>query len=85
MIKSTLTNRWQTTIPAEVRAALRLRPGQKLFYEIQGDSVIMRSGYGSVMDMAGCLKTGQPKAPRRDERVAVQKHVWDPPDQSVAE
>ena len=41
-IVSTLTTKAQTTIPREVRQRLGLRPGDRLIYEIEGDSVRVR-------------------------------------------
>jgi len=41
MITSKLTSKAQTTIPQAVRAALRLREGDELAYEIEGGKVIL--------------------------------------------
>jgi antitoxin PrlF len=41
MITSKLTSKAQTTIPQPVRAALRLKEGDELAYEIRGDRVIL--------------------------------------------
>jgi len=41
MITSKLTTKAQTTIPQPVRAALRLREGDALGYEIDGERVIL--------------------------------------------
>lgn len=41
MIISKITSKAQTTIPKAVRAALRLRAGDELTYEIDGDRVIV--------------------------------------------
>lgn len=41
MITSKLTSKAQTTIPQPIRAALRLRPGDELIYEIAGQRVIL--------------------------------------------
>jgi antitoxin PrlF len=47
MIRSKLTTKAQTTIPQPVREALRLKAGDELAYQIEGDRVILtriRSG-----------------------------------------
>jgi antitoxin PrlF len=44
VIKSKLTSKAQTTIPRPIRAALRLREGDELVYEIQGDRVFLSKG-----------------------------------------
>jgi antitoxin PrlF len=41
MITSKLTSKAQTTIPAPVRTALRLKEGDELVYSIEGDRVIL--------------------------------------------
>jgi len=41
MVKSKLTSKAQTTIPRPVRAALHLREGDELLYEIVGNRVIL--------------------------------------------
>ena len=41
MITSRLTSKAQTTIPQPVRAALRLREGDEILYEIQPNRVIL--------------------------------------------
>jgi len=75
MIRSTLTDRWQTTIPAEVRTALGLHPRQGLLYEVHGETVTIRPEGESLMDLAGCLKTDQPAGTKEQERQAAQEHV----------
>jgi len=77
MIRSTLTDRWQTTIPAEVRAALGLSPRQGLLYEVHGETVIIRPEGESLMDLSGCLKTDQPAGTKSQERSAAKQHVAD--------
>jgi antitoxin PrlF len=41
MITSRLTSKAQTTIPQAVRAALKLREGDELVYQIEQDQVIV--------------------------------------------
>jgi antitoxin PrlF len=41
VITSKLTSKSQTTIPQPIRAALRLREGDQLVYEIDGDRVVL--------------------------------------------
>ena len=59
MIRSKLTERWQTTIPSEVRSALRLKPRQNLLYELHGESVVMKPEGESLMDLAGYFAPNQ--------------------------
>jgi antitoxin PrlF len=42
MLKTKVSRRWRTTVPAAVRKALDLAPGDPLIWEIQGDEAIVR-------------------------------------------
>ncbi|HKW63603.1 MAG TPA: type II toxin-antitoxin system PrlF family antitoxin [Candidatus Acidoferrum sp.] len=42
MAHSTVTRKGQTTIPGEIRKALRIKPGDRLQYEVQTDAVTIR-------------------------------------------
>jgi AbrB family looped-hinge helix DNA binding protein len=42
MAHSIVTRKGQTTIPGEIRKALRIKPGDKLQYAVEGDSVTIR-------------------------------------------
>ena len=56
-LASILTDRGQTTIPAAVRKALKLKPRQRLFYEIRDEGVFIRPERGKPIDLAGYLKS----------------------------
>ena len=47
MITSKLTMKAQTTIPQPIRAALRLRAGDELAYQIDGPRVILTKAKGA--------------------------------------
>lgn len=68
MIRSTLTDRGQTTIPAEVRAALGLKPRQQLTYELCDGGVFVRPETESLMDLAGSIKSAVPAGSKEQER-----------------
>jgi AbrB family looped-hinge helix DNA binding protein len=42
MLYSTVTSKGQTTIPGRIRAALRIKPGDRLEYKVQGDHATIR-------------------------------------------
>lgn len=42
MSHSTVTRKGQTTIPGDIRKALQIKPGDRLQYVLQGDSVTIR-------------------------------------------
>src|ERR1051326_3543173 len=42
MLHSTVTSKGQTTIPEKIRKALRIKPGDKLEYEVEGERATIR-------------------------------------------
>lgn len=61
MTHSTITSKGQTTLPAPIRRALHLKTGDRILYEIQGDTVIIRPQPGA-MAVFGSLKPPLGKA-----------------------
>lgn len=61
MTHSTITSKGQTTVPASVRRALGLEAGDRIVYEIQGDSVVIRV-QPEAMEVFGSLKPPAAKA-----------------------
>ena len=55
MMHSTITSKGQTTLPAPIRRALHLKAGDRIVYEIQGNSVVIRPQPGA-MAIFGALK-----------------------------
>jgi antitoxin PrlF len=47
MPHSTVTRKGQTTIPGTIRKALRIKPGDKLEYLLEGDQVTIRVHLGT--------------------------------------
>ena len=47
MSHSTVTRKGQTTIPGRIRKALRIKPGDKLEYTLEGDHVTIRVHLGT--------------------------------------
>jgi AbrB family looped-hinge helix DNA binding protein len=68
ILTSTITERGQTTIPAEVRKALSLKPHQRLTYEIRNDGVVVRPETENLMDLEGALKSRVPAGSKMEER-----------------
>lgn len=60
MIRSTVTSKGQTTIPGKVRKALRIRPGDRLEYTVQGDIATIRVHPG-IRSLKGALATKKGK------------------------
>ncbi|MYH18526.1 MAG: AbrB/MazE/SpoVT family DNA-binding domain-containing protein [Gemmatimonadetes bacterium] len=73
MIKSTLTEKWQTTIPAEVRRALHLKPRQRLIYELIDGGVVVRAQPETLKDLYGFLADGKTSSSKSEERDVARK------------
>lgn len=55
MYKAKLTSKGQITIPAPVREALGLKPGEKVAFLAGEDGEFRLRRVGSIMEMYGCL------------------------------
>ncbi len=58
MLHSTITSKGQTTIPAPVRDALNLKPGDRVSYELAKDHATLRFHHGAGK-LKGSLKSDQ--------------------------
>jgi AbrB family looped-hinge helix DNA binding protein len=58
---SILTSKGQTTVPSRIREALQLKAGDRILYEIKGDTVVIRPHPGA-MAVFGSLKPAGDKA-----------------------
>ena len=62
-VQSTITAKGQTTVPAEVRALVRAKPGTRLVWSVMPDgTMIVRAKTQSLLDMAGMLTPPTGKA-----------------------
>ena len=71
MRQSTITDRFQTTIPLEVRQALNLVPRQRVSYEVRGDGSAIIRPVPRLDELFGSLKLNQPLANARAEKQAA--------------
>jgi antitoxin PrlF len=60
MLHSTVTSKGQTTIPEKIRKALRIKPGDKLEYEMEGERAIIRVHPG-IRSLRGVLASKKGK------------------------
>ena len=60
MSQSTLTSKGQTTIPEKIRRALRIKPGDRLEYEVEGDRATIRVHPG-IRSLKGVLASKKGK------------------------
>lgn len=55
-IVSTITSKWQVTIPEDVRKDIPLKVGQRIAWEVEGDKLVGRR-IRSISELSGCLKS----------------------------
>lgn len=58
MLHSTVTKKGQTTIPGEVRKALRIKPGDRLAYSVEDDHATIRV-HGGTRALKGALASNK--------------------------
>jgi len=75
MTQSTITDRFQTTIPQDVRVALKLKPRQRVSYELRRDGSAVMRPIPRLDDLFGSVKLGRPAASIREEKAAARKAV----------
>jgi len=63
MWHSTVTGKGQTTIPGMIRKALRIKPGDKLEYSLEGDYVTIRVHPGTRSLRGGSPARGARRCP----------------------
>lgn len=76
---STLTSKGQTTIPKEIRDKLDLKPGDRIFFEIEGDNrVVIRPFSRDIRSLAGILnRPGMKPVSQKEMDELMQKAVAD--------
>jgi AbrB family looped-hinge helix DNA binding protein len=53
---STITSKWQVTIPEVVREKISLKIGQRLAWEVEDGKIVGRR-IRTIRELAGCLKS----------------------------
>ena len=71
MAISPLTDRGQTTVPQEIRDALKVRPRQRLSWSLRADGTAVVRPQPSALDLFGSLKSRKKFPGRAAEREAV--------------
>jgi len=75
MPQSTLTDKGQTTVPAEVREALKIKPRQQLAWEIQDDGSVVVRPQPSALDLFGSLKPVKAFPGLKEEKAGTRRAV----------
>ena len=56
MTTSTLTRKGQVTIPKAIRDRLGIREGEKVFFVLRDDEVVLRALRGNILELKGSIK-----------------------------
>jgi antitoxin PrlF len=75
MAISTLTDKGQTTVPQEIREALKVKPRQRLTWSLTSEGTVIVSPQRSAVDLFGSLKSAKKFSSRAAECEAVAKAV----------
>ena len=75
MTQSTITDRFQTTIPQNVRKALNLTPRQRVSYELRPDGSAVMRPVPRLDDLFGSLKLTRPVASAAEEKEGARKAI----------
>jgi len=75
---STITSKWQVTIPEDVRKEIPLKVGQRIVWEVEGDKLVGRR-LRSLGELSGCFKSdgafpGGKDLPGDFAKVALDRH-----------
>jgi antitoxin PrlF len=71
MEQSTITDKFQTTIPLAVRRALKLSARQKITYEVRKDGTALIRPVPELDSLFGSLKTKRRAGTPREEKLAA--------------
>jgi antitoxin PrlF len=75
MSTSTLTDKGQTTVPQEIRDALKVKPRQRLTWSLRADGTAVVRPQPSALELFGSLKSAKKFPGRAAEREAVARAV----------
>ncbi len=56
MPASTVTRKGQVTIPKAIRDRLGVREGEKVFFVIRGDEVVIKALRGNILELKGSVQ-----------------------------
>lgn len=76
MVKATLTSKGQLTVPKEVRDQLDIKPGDRLLFEPEGDSVRLRVERRTTLEeLEGSLPARKDYPGKEAEREAARRYL----------
>jgi bifunctional DNA-binding transcriptional regulator/antitoxin component of YhaV-PrlF toxin-antitoxin module len=71
MSQSTITDKFQTTIPVDVREALKLSPRQRVSYEVRPDGSAIMRPVPSLDQLFGSVRLARRAASPHEEKEAA--------------
>lgn len=74
-LETTMTQKGQVTVPAEIRAHLGLKPRDRVRFELEGDAVKLRAAPSRIARHFGVVQTGGEPFTARQERDAFEEGV----------
>jgi bifunctional DNA-binding transcriptional regulator/antitoxin component of YhaV-PrlF toxin-antitoxin module len=75
MTQSTITDKFQTTIPLEVRQALKLEPRQRVSYELRPDGSAVIRPIPGLAELFGSLALNRSAASPQEEKAAAREAI----------
>lgn len=72
---SSLTSKWQTTIPKEIRNLLGLKPTDKILYVVDGKKVILKPLRGNILELRGSVRTKERPVDFDNVRATTRKRI----------
>jgi antitoxin PrlF len=77
MNDTVVTVKGQATIPAEIRARLGIKPGDRVRFELNGDTATIRKAPSRLLEIYGSIKTAGPPRDWRQLREEFEQGVAD--------
>lgn len=79
MLESTITRKGQVTIPKAIRDRLGVKEGEKVFFVMRGEEVVLKVVKGTILDLRGSVRHSEHPEDfekiRRSVKQAVAKKV----------
>lgn len=75
MSASVITRKGQVTIPKPVRDRLGLREGEKVFFVMRGDEVVLKVVRGTILELKGSVRPSARPEDVAAIRAAVRRQV----------
>ncbi len=73
MTASIMTRKGQVTIPKPIRDRLEVREGDKVFFVVRGDEVVLKVLHGTILDLKGSVKPSRSPEDFQNVRQAVKR------------